>query len=349
MAAGYSVSMFTDWRGHASTRSGSSAAPTATARPSPDPDLVRRRPPRPAARTRSPACRRRSCTAQLGVPGPWHERLPHFRPDFTPSAGDELQTRVPVARRARGRGAARAARRSGDRIAPLLQICEIRTIAADDLWLSPAYRQDSVAFHFTWRPDSRRCARCCPAIEAALAPFGPRPHWGKLFTMPPADLHASYDRLPDFLDLAPASTPRASSATPTPGASCSVGNRRGRDPAPEPDAARSRRRAPDGRVITDPEAGTPTRPSPCDGITPWESRRAAAPARIRRTRRSRRGSRDPMSPAPIDGVVDPTSVAGHRRRRQTTSFRHRDCPSLRFVIRRFLGIPLTRREVGPGG
>jgi xylitol oxidase len=95
-----------------------------------------------------------------------------------------------------------ALQRAGDRIAPVLRICEIRTIAADELWLSPAYLQDSVAFHFTWLPDTARVLPVVTLIEQELAPFGPRPHWGKIFTTPPADLHASYDRLPDFLDLA---------------------------------------------------------------------------------------------------------------------------------------------------
>ena len=140
-------------------------------------------------------------TAQLGEPGPWFERLPHFRPEFTPSAGDELQSEylLPAAHAV---AALHALQRAGERIAPVLRIGEIRTIAGDDLWLSPAYRQDSVAFHFTWLPDTAAVLPVVTLIERQLAPFGPRPHWGKIFTTPAADLHASYDRLPDFLDLA---------------------------------------------------------------------------------------------------------------------------------------------------
>ena len=92
--------------------------------------------------------------------------------------------------------------RARDRIAPVLRICEIRTIAADELWLSPAYRQDSVAFHFTWRPDTAAVLPVVTLIERQLAPFGPRPHWGKIFTTPAAELAGRYHRLPDYLDLA---------------------------------------------------------------------------------------------------------------------------------------------------
>src|SRR5207344_367191 len=91
-------------------------------------------------------------TQQLGVPGPWHERLPHFRPDFTPSAGDELQSEylLPAEHAV---PALHALRRIADRIAAAVRVCEVRRVAADDQWLSMAYRQDSVAFHFTWIPD----------------------------------------------------------------------------------------------------------------------------------------------------------------------------------------------------
>jgi len=80
-----------------------------------------------------------ACTPQLGVPGPWHERLPHFRPDLVPSAGDELQSEYFVAR-ADAPAALDALRSIADRVAPVLHIAEIRTIAADELWLSPRLR-----------------------------------------------------------------------------------------------------------------------------------------------------------------------------------------------------------------
>jgi xylitol oxidase len=142
-----------------------------------------------------------ACTPQLGEPGPWHERLPHFRMEFTPSAGDELQSEYFVAREdiVKAYLAVEALR---ERLAPLILVSEVRTIAADDLWLSPAYRRASAALHFTWKPDWPAVRALLPAIEAALEPFAPRPHWGKLFTLAPDLVRSRYERLPDFLALA---------------------------------------------------------------------------------------------------------------------------------------------------
>ncbi|WP_274361926.1 FAD-binding protein [Paenibacillus thermotolerans] len=141
-----------------------------------------------------------NCSEQLGIPGPWYERLPHFRMDFTPSAGEELQSEYFVARKDVYQ-ALLALDRLKERISPLLYISEIRTIAADELWMSPCYKQDTAAFHFTWKPDWEAVRQVLPAIEEQLAPFGARPHWGKLFTMPPARLHSLYEKLPDFREL----------------------------------------------------------------------------------------------------------------------------------------------------
>jgi xylitol oxidase len=153
-------------------------------------------------------------TAQAGLPGPWHARLPHFRAEFRPSAGDELQSEYLVGRQDMV-AAVRALRPLAARMAPLLLACEIRTVAADSLWLSMAYGRDSAAFHFTWRQDPRVRA-LLPAIEAALAPFGPRPHWGKLFS--PA-MRPDYPRLPDFAALAREYDPDGKFRNPmTPGA-----------------------------------------------------------------------------------------------------------------------------------
>ena len=140
-------------------------------------------------------------TEQLGVAGAWHERLPHFKAGFTPSHGDELQSEyfVPAEH---GASALAALQPLADKMAPLLHIGEVRTIAADDLWLSPAHASDSVAFHFTWRPQQQSVQRLLPDIEAALEPFGGRPHWGKLFTTEPADLDLLYPKLADFRSLA---------------------------------------------------------------------------------------------------------------------------------------------------
>ena len=141
------------------------------------------------------------CTEQLGVPGPWHERMPHFKMEFTPSAGEELQSEYFVPR-----GDAFAALRAiddiGKDIAPLLYVSEVRTIAADDLWMSPCFGQDSVAIHFTWKPKWEAVRGVLPLIEAKLEPFDARPHWGKLFTMPPETVQSRYAKLPAFRRLA---------------------------------------------------------------------------------------------------------------------------------------------------
>jgi alditol oxidase len=141
-----------------------------------------------------------ACTEQLGVAGPWHERLPHFRMDHTPSSGDELQSEYLVPRE-HAVDAVVAIDAVRDRFAPLLQISEVRTVAADALWMSMAFGRDSVAFHFTWHPDWEAVRQVLPVIEGALASFKPRPHWGKLFTMSPDAVRSSYERLPRFAAL----------------------------------------------------------------------------------------------------------------------------------------------------
>ncbi|MEO7982197.1 MAG: D-arabinono-1,4-lactone oxidase, partial [Sporichthyaceae bacterium] len=141
-----------------------------------------------------------ACTAQLGEPGPWHERLPHFRLDHTPSAGAELQTEYLVPRD-HAVAALDAVGALRDRISPVLLVSELRTVAADDLWLSPAYGRDSVAVHFTWQPDTAAVLPVVAAVEAALAPFDPRPHWGKVFTTAPGEVADGYPRHDDFRTL----------------------------------------------------------------------------------------------------------------------------------------------------
>lgn len=140
-----------------------------------------------------------ACTAQLGDPGPWFERLPHFRLDFTPSAGEELQSEYLVPR-VDAVAALETLRSLAGRITPLLQVCEVRTVRADDLWLSPAYRADVVGLHFTWVRDQPAVEALLPAIEAAL-PSTARPHWGKLFTLPADELRRRCPRFDDFATL----------------------------------------------------------------------------------------------------------------------------------------------------
>ncbi|MEU5656753.1 FAD-binding protein [Streptomyces sp. NPDC047737] len=141
------------------------------------------------------------CTQQQGVPGPWHARLPHFRLEFTPSNGEELQSEYFVARRD-AVAAYEALDRIRERFAPVLQIGEIRTVAGDDLWLSPAQGRDSVAFHFTWVPDTAAVTPALVAVEEALAPFAARPHWGKVFTTAHDALRELYPHYDDFDGLA---------------------------------------------------------------------------------------------------------------------------------------------------
>ncbi|TQL48805.1 xylitol oxidase [Homoserinimonas aerilata] len=139
-----------------------------------------------------------NCTPQLGVPGRWLDRLPHFRLEFTPSNGEELQSEYLVPRE-HAVAALSAVRALSPRIAPLLFVSEVRTIAADELWLSEAHGGDMVGLHFTWKPRQREVEALLPTLEAALAPFGARPHWGKLFAA--GDLSSLYPRASDFAKL----------------------------------------------------------------------------------------------------------------------------------------------------
>lgn len=188
--AGYSVSVFTDWcSGEASVwlkrrvdqrvlnwSAGRQAQHTAHPVPGMSPDL---------------------CTEQLGVVGPWHERLAHFRPKARTGAGNELQSEVFLPRHAALR-AISALSEIGSLIAPVLLISEMRTVRSDDLWLSPAYGRDSVTFHFTWLADESAVLPALAILEDQLVPLDPRPHWGKLTTMSPREVITSYERAPDF-------------------------------------------------------------------------------------------------------------------------------------------------------
>ncbi|MGW2595565.1 D-arabinono-1,4-lactone oxidase [Streptomyces sp. NPDC001515] len=196
MGAAYSVSVFTDWRPGPlaqvwlKERVGDPGAEEV-------PALLPGARPADGPRHPVPGVDPVHCTRQGGVPGPWHRRLPHFRLEFTPSNGDELQSEYFVARE-RAADAYEALARIRDLIAPVLQISEIRTVAADRLWLSPASGRDSVAFHFTWVPDGDAVAPVLARIEEALAPFEARPHWGKVFGTPPDVLRSLYPRYRDF-------------------------------------------------------------------------------------------------------------------------------------------------------
>jgi xylitol oxidase len=141
-----------------------------------------------------------NCTPQMGVEGPWYERLPHFKMGFTPSSGKELQTEYFIPQH-HAVEAIMAIRKLGKQIGPHLFITEIRTIAADKLWMSPCRNQDSVAIHFTWKQEWEDVKKLLPLIENELAPFNARPHWGKMFTMPAPILESRYEKLEDFKKL----------------------------------------------------------------------------------------------------------------------------------------------------
>ncbi|HEY3611190.1 MAG TPA: D-arabinono-1,4-lactone oxidase [Pseudonocardiaceae bacterium] len=192
LGAAYSVSVFTDWRDAAAVwlkyRTDQPRPTWACGRPAPhDVHPV-------------PGAAPEFCSEQLDVPGRWYERLPHFRPEFTPSAGDELQSEFYLAR-ADAAAAFAAIREIGDLVAPVVHIAEIRAVRADDLWLSPAYGRDSVTFHFTWIADAAAVAPVLAAAEERLMPLGARPHWGKLTTAAPADIIGRYERADDFARL----------------------------------------------------------------------------------------------------------------------------------------------------
>ena len=199
LSSGYSVSLFTDWQKHNVSEvwiksrvdaSSSLAIPPlfygATA----------------AKQNLHPIVSHsaEACTDQMGVPGSWYERLPHFKMNFTPSSGQEIQSEFFVPR-AHGYEAILAVESLHEKITPHLFITEIRTIAADNLLMSPAYKQDCMAIHFTWKPQTPEVLAVLPLIEAKLAPFNAKPHWGKVFTMKPAHLKQVYTNIPQFQAL----------------------------------------------------------------------------------------------------------------------------------------------------
>ena len=153
------------------------------------------------------------CTPQLGRPGLWSDRLPHFRMGFTPSSGDELQAEYLLPRRYAVE-AIEAVRALADGIRPILQVSEIRTVAADRLWMSTSYGEDAVGIHFTWKPEPEAVGEVLVRVEATLAPFGARPHWGKLFGADAAEIAPLYERLPDFVRLVERIDPRGAFRNP---------------------------------------------------------------------------------------------------------------------------------------
>jgi xylitol oxidase len=195
MRAGYSVSLFTDWASDHINEVWVKSQINPGAAPPTSKDFFGAR---PATKNLHPirTLSAENCTEQLGVPGPWYERLPHFKMGFTPSSGKELQAEyfVPWSRAV---DAIFSIQSMGKAISPHLFISEIRAIAADDFWLSPCYHQPCATIHFTLKQDDE-VMKFLPVIEKALEPFHAKPHWGKLFTMPAAKLTSLYPRIKDF-------------------------------------------------------------------------------------------------------------------------------------------------------
>jgi xylitol oxidase len=198
-SSGYSVSLFTNWQEHRASQ--------VWIKTKADPGVQFQIVPEFYGATAAkqklhplPGHDATPCTEQMGIPGPWYERLPHFRMNFTPSSGAEIQTEYFVPR-ARGYEAILAVEQLRDKITPHLFITELRCIAADNLWMSPAYQQDSMAIHFTWKPESEEIHKVLPLIEEKLEPFNAKPHWGKVFTMPPSRIKQVYKNIPQFKTL----------------------------------------------------------------------------------------------------------------------------------------------------
>jgi len=198
MSAGYSVSLFTDWRNKNINQvwikekciDSTSLAIT---------DFYGAK---PAITDLHPldGLSAENCTSQMNVEGEWYERLPHFKMGFTPSSGTELQTEyfIPFDKAYQG---LLAIEKLHEKIAPHLYVSEIRAIAADELWMSPFYQRSSIAFHFTWKQEWEQVQNLLPLIEEALSPYDPIPHWGKLFVMSTALLKQRVKRLSDFKDF----------------------------------------------------------------------------------------------------------------------------------------------------
>jgi xylitol oxidase len=198
LGSAYSVSVFMDWRApavqvwrkHRADETGQESPPVrwlgATLAEKPRHPIVGQ----PADNS----------TEQFGVLGPSYLRLPHFRMEFTPSVGEELQSEylLPREHAVDALGALEAIK---DGFAHLVQITEIRTVAADELWMSPSYRRDTVAVHFTWVKDTPGVMTALGPIEQALEPFSPRPHWGKLSSTSAEQLAGRYERYDDFIGL----------------------------------------------------------------------------------------------------------------------------------------------------
>ncbi len=206
VSAGYSVSLFTDWQSNNINEVWIKSRIDETGNTEAMPEFFGAK---PATKNLHPIAElsAENCTEQMGVPGPWFERLPHFKMGFTPSSGKELQAEYFIPRR-NAVDAILAVAKMSEQISPHLFISEIRTIDADNLWMSPCYKQPCVTIHFTWKQDWHAVSRLLPLIEKELMPFKARPHWGKLFMVSPELLITLYEKLPDFKKIIAEYDPR---------------------------------------------------------------------------------------------------------------------------------------------
>lgn len=221
LGSAYSVSLFTRWRSEgvdqvwikqrAGEHDADEGLPLDAGTPFPDAHRGARRAPEPIHPL--PDMPALHCTDQSGEPGPFHERLPHFRLGFTPSSGEEIQSEYLIPREHLAEAMA-ALRPLAGVMSPVLHVSEVRTVAADDLWLSMAHDRASAALHFTWTRDAARVAEVVTLVERALAPFAPRPHWGKVFTLGAEEVRSRYGRADDFAALASELDPHGTFANP---------------------------------------------------------------------------------------------------------------------------------------
>ena len=207
VSAGYSVSLFTDWQHESINEVWVKSRVDDTANSDVKKDFFGAK---PATKNLHPIIElsAENCTEQMGVPGAWYERLPHFKMGFTPSSGKELQAEYFVPHQ-NAVDAILAIQRLGKQISPHLFISEIRTINEDNLWMSPCYKKPCVTIHFTWKQEWDAVSKLLPVIEKELAPYNARPHWGKLFTMSSAKLLSHYEKANAFKTMVAELDPHA--------------------------------------------------------------------------------------------------------------------------------------------
>nr|WP_183754477.1 D-arabinono-1,4-lactone oxidase [Rhizobium sp. BK181] len=193
MALGYSVSVFTQWGQQAGSiwvKRTASADEWPAAIHGATRAMVNRHP--------ISGLEAQNATEQLGQYGRWSDRLPHFKMGFTPSNGEEIQSEFHIPREY-GAASIDALLSIREKFAHLVQAAEFRTVAADELWLSPQYRRDTLSIHFTWTRDQDAVNAAARHIEQALSPFAPLPHWGKVFTG--HHVGGKYEKLAEFAHL----------------------------------------------------------------------------------------------------------------------------------------------------